>query len=212
MTIRVRVKICGLTRAADVEAAAEAGADAVGFNCYPGSPRFVPVQRLRELRHALAPFITPVLLFVNASDGDMSAALDAVPDALLQFHGDETEADCLRHRRPYLRAVSVGSEAALLDSEVMFPSASGLLVDTPSLARGGTGEAFDWQLLPPPSQRRLPMVLAGGLDEFNVADAIARVRPWAVDVSTGVEMERGIKDPARIARFIAAVRAAESSL
>lgn len=212
MINRVRVKICGLTRAADVEAAAEAGADAVGFVCHPGSARYVPVQRLRELRRAMAPFITPVLLFVNASVDQIDAALDAVPDALLQFHGDESEADCLRHRRPYLRAVSVVSQTALLDSEACFPSAAGLLADTPSAGRGGAGKVFDWGLVPMPSRRRAPLVLAGGLDESNVANAIARIRPWAVDVSTGVELERGIKDPARIARFIAAVRAAESNL
>ena len=212
MTTRVRVKICGLTRAADVEAAASAGADAIGFVCYAGSPRFVPTQRLRELRRALPPFITPVLLFVNASDAEIAAALNEVPDALLQFHGDETEADCLRQRRPYLRAAAVHEGIALLDFEVLFSSAQGLLADTPSLGRGGAGKAFDWSLVPPPSQRRLPLVLAGGLDESNVASAITRVRPQAVDVSSGVELEKGIKDPARIARFIAAVRAAESNL
>jgi phosphoribosylanthranilate isomerase len=212
MTTRVRVKICGLTRAADVEAAASAGADAIGFVCYAGSPRFVPTRRLRELRRALPPFITPVLLFVNASDAEIAAALDEVPDALLQFHGDETEADCLRQRRPYLRAAAVREGIALLDFESLFPSAQGLLADTPSPGRGGAGKAFDWRLVPPSSQRRLPLVLAGGLDESNVAAAIARVRPQAVDVSSGVELEKGIKDPARIARFIAAVRAAESNL
>ena len=208
MTFRVRVKICGLTRVADVEAAGRAGADAVGFVCYPGSARFVPVARLRELRRALAPFITPVLLFVNASDSEISAAIEAVPDALIQFHGDESEADCLRAGRPYVRAVALGAQDALLDFEARFASAQGLLADTPSAGRGGTGKAFDWGLVPPSSQRRLPLVLA----ENNVAAAIARVRPHAVDVSTGVERERGIKDPARIARFIAAVRAAESNL
>lgn len=212
MTFRVRVKICGLTRAADVEAAGMAGADAVGFVCYPGSARFVPVARLRELRRALAPFITPVLLFVNASDREISAAIDAVPDALIQFHGDESETDCLRAGRPYVRAVALGAQGALLDFEACFPSAQGLLADTPSAGRGGAGKAFDWGLVPPSSQRRLPLVLAGGLDETNVEAAIARVRPHAVDVSTGVELEKGIKDPARIARFIAAVRAAESNL
>jgi phosphoribosylanthranilate isomerase len=212
MTARVRVKICGLTRVADVVAAAEAGADAIGFNCYPGSPRHVPVQRLRELCAALPPFVTPVLLHVNAPDDHISAALDAVPDALLQFHGDESEADCARFGRPYLRAVAVSGEGALLDSEARFPSALGLLADTPSAGRGGAGKTFDWALLPAPSQRRLPLVLAGGLDESNVAAAIARVRPQAVDVSSGVELERGIKDSARMARFIAAVRAAESIL
>lgn len=212
MTTRVRVKICGLTRAADVEAAASAGADAIGFVCFAHSPRFVPTQRLRELRRALPPFITPVLLFVNASDAEIAAALDEVPDALLQFHGDETEVDCLRHRRPYVRAAAVFEGTALLDCQARFPSALGLLADTPSPGRGGAGKVFDWDLVPPPSQRRLPLVLAGGLDESNVADAIARIRPHAVDVSSGVELEKGVKDPARIARFIAAVRAAESSL
>jgi len=206
---RTRIKICGITRVEDVIGAAACGADAVGFNCYERSPRFVERGRLRELARALPPFVTPVLLFVNATAQHVSACMAEVPDALLQFHGDETAADCERFGRPYLRAVRMGERVDLLDCARSFASAVALLADAPTAGFGGSGKVFDWARLPAPGQRTMPLVLAGGLDEDNVSDAIARVRPFAVDVSSGVESEPGIKSGERMRRFCAAVRLAD---
>ena len=207
---RVRVKICGLTRAQDVAAAVAGGADALGFNCYDRSPRFVDSEQLELLARAVPPFVTSTLLFVNAPASDVRRALERVPQALLQFHGDEDERYCASFGRPYIRAVSMGEGVDLLDCERRFASSSALLVDTPTAGYGGSGEAFDWRRLPGAAERRKPLVLAGGLTEQNVAAAIAAVQPYAVDVSSGVESNvKGIKDPARIERFIAAVAAAQ---
>jgi phosphoribosylanthranilate isomerase len=206
---RTRIKICGITRAEDAARAAENGADAVGFNCYPRSSRYVERARLRELAAALPPFVTPVLLFVNAAADYVEACAALVPEALLQFHGDEAAAQCERFGRPYLRAVRMAEGVDLLDCERLFPSASALLVDAPSAGFGGSGEAFDWSRLPSPSQRAKPLVLAGGLNDTNVMDAIGRVRPFAVDVSSGVEQAPGIKSAEKLRRFCAAVRAAD---
>lgn len=198
-----------MTRAEDAVAAVDCGADAVGFVCYPRSPRFVEVGRLHELADVLPPFVTPVLLFVNAEAEHVRACLAQVPQALLQFHGDETRTECERFGRPYLRAVPMGQGVDLLDCERIFPSAIALLVDAPTAGYGGSGAVFDWARLPAPTQRTKPLVLAGGLNESNVMDAIVRVRPFAVDVSSGVESAPGIKDSARLRRFFAAVRAAD---
>jgi phosphoribosylanthranilate isomerase len=192
--------------------AADAGADALGFNCYPGSPRYVPAENLPALATHTPAFVTPVLLFVNAPTDVVRAALDAVPHALLQFHGDETEAECRQFGRPYLRAIRMSDEVRLLDSERAFASALALLADAPAAGYGGGGKVFDWSRIPPRQERSKPLVLAGGLDAANVGAAIAQVRPVAVDVSSGVEAAKGIKDPARIRAFIAAVRAAEQRL
>jgi phosphoribosylanthranilate isomerase len=208
--MRTRVKICGLTRAGDIESAARAGADALGFVCYERSPRYVAPAALAELARAIPPLATPVLLFVNALPEAIEAALARMPDALLQFHGDETAAQCARWGRPYLRAVRMAEGVDLLDCYAQFPSARGLLADTPSAGYGGSGQRFDWHRLP----RRRPgaLVLAGGLEAGNVAEAIARVRPEAVDVSSGVESAPGVKDAGHIREFIAAVRAADDSI
>jgi phosphoribosylanthranilate isomerase len=206
---RTRVKICGITRAGDAADAVACGADAVGFVCYERSPRFVEPRRLRELASALPPFVTPVLLFVDADAPQVRACLAEVPNALLQFHGDETAADCERFGRPYLRAVRMGEGVDLLDCGRSFPSAIALLADAPAAGYGGSGAVFDWARLPAPEQRRLPLVLAGGLNETNVSEAIARVAPFAVDVSSGVESAPGIKSAERMRRFCAAVRLAD---
>lgn len=206
---RIRVKICGLTRVADVRACAEAGADAIGLNCFAGSPRYLPPSRLRELALAMPVFVTPVLLFVNARREEVLAALAQVPHALLQFHGDEGEAFCASFARPYIRAVSMAREGALLDCEQAFPSATALLADTPAAGYGGSGSVFDWSQVPAASARSKPLVLAGGLTAENVAAAIVTTQPYAVDVSSGVESGvKGVKDAQRVCRFIAAVRAA----
>jgi phosphoribosylanthranilate isomerase len=208
--MRTRIKICGLTREADVAAAVAAGADAVGFVCYPKSPRHVTPARLRTLARTLPPFVTPVLLFVNAAADLVEDALAAMPTAMLQFHGDEHEQACNRYGRLYLRAIRMDAGVDLLDSERVFHSAAALLADAPSDAYGGSGTAFDWNRVP--SRRTKPLLLAGGLDAANVGDAVRRVRPYAVDVSSGVEETPGVKSTIRINQFIAAVRAADQRL
>ncbi len=209
---RTRIKICGITRGEDADCAVACGADAVGLVCYERSPRFVHTSRLRELVAALPPFVTPVLLFVNADSEHVRTCLAQAPNALLQFHGDESAAECERFGRPYLRAVRMADEVDLLDSARSFPSAIALLADAPAAGFGGGGTVFDWTRLPEPSQRTKPLILAGGLNETNVMDAIGRVRPFAVDVSSGVEQAPGVKSAERLRRFCAAVRAADHDI
>ncbi len=205
--MRTRIKICGLTREADVAAASAAGADAVGFVCYPKSPRFVDPHRLHALARELGPFTVPVLLFVNAPSDLVDAAREALPNAVLQFHGDEHEAECARHGAAYVRAIRMSDGVDLLDCERLFSSAAALLVDAPSAVYGGSGEAFDWSRIPRERTKRL--ILAGGLHRDNVESAVRTVRPYAVDVSSGVEEAPGIKSAARIGEFIDAVRRAD---
>lgn len=207
---RTRIKICGLTRDADVDAAVRAGADAIGFVLYPKSPRAVDAARAGVLARRLPPFVTPVLLFVNASAAEIAAGLAAVPHALLQFHGDETRADCEAPGRPYLRAARMAPGVDLLDFASRFPSASGLLLDAHVDGYGGGGKVFDWSSIPPGVP--CPVVLSGGLNPANVTDGVLRVRPWAVDVSSGVESAKGIKDAALMRRFCEAVRVADERL
>jgi len=207
---RTRVKICGLMRVQDVRSACELGADAVGFVCYPDSRRFIGLERLAQLVPAVAPFVTPVLLFVDAQASQVRRALDIVPNAMLQFHGHEDQAYCQSFERPYMRAAAMGEDIDLLEFERQFPSATALLADAPRAGLGGTGHVFDWKRLPAPTQRRLPLVLAGGLDAENVGAAIGLVRPHAVDVSSGVEETHGIKSEARMRSFFAAVRRADA--
>ncbi|WP_457355776.1 phosphoribosylanthranilate isomerase [Roseateles sp. P5_D6] len=203
-----RIKICGLTREADVEAAVEAGADAIGFVFYAKSPRAVTPERARALARLLPPFVTPVGLFVNATDAELNAGFDALPNMLVQFHGDETPADCDRANRPYLRAARMAPGVDLLNFATQFPNAQALLLDAHVDGYGGGGKVFDWSLIPPSVSSRL--VLSGGLNAANVADGIATVRPWAVDVSSGVEVSKGIKSADLIHEFCRAVRLADS--
>lgn len=204
---RTRIKICGLTREADVDAAVEAGADAIGFVLYEKSTRHVAVSRAGQLARRLPPFVTPVLLLVNAAESLVAAALDAVPQALLQFHGDETPAQCEAVARPYIRAARMAPGFDLLDFALSFASAQAVLVDAHVEGYGGGGQVFDWSLLP----RRLPgpMILSGGLHAGNVVDGIRQIRPWAVDVSSGVEASKGVKDAVLMRQFCQAVRAAD---
>jgi phosphoribosylanthranilate isomerase len=204
---RTRIKICGLTREADVDAAVEAGADAIGFVLYPKSPRAVSAQRAGELARRLPPFVTPVLLFVNAAAQEIEAAVQAVPHALLQFHGDETPVQCRAPARPYLRAVRMGPGVDLLDCTASFSDAQALLLDAHVEGYGGGGKVFDWSLVLPGVACRL--VLSGGLNPANVTDGMLRVRPWAVDVSSGVEAAKGVKDATLMRRFCQAVHAAD---
>ena len=203
-----RIKICGLTREADVDAAVDAGADAIGFVLYPRSPRVVSAIRACELARRLPPFVTPVLLFVNAAVQEIAAAVQAVPHGLLQFHGDETPAQCRAPARPYLRAVRMGPGVDLLDCAASFSDAQALLLDAHVEGYGGGGKVFDWSLVLPGVACRL--VLSGGLNPANVTDGILRVRPWAVDVSSGVEAAKGVKDATLMRRFCQAVRAADA--
>jgi phosphoribosylanthranilate isomerase len=207
---RTRIKICGLTREADVDAAVEAGADAVGFVRYAASPRHVGLDRAVALAGRLPAFVTPVLLWVNAAPGDIAAGAAAIPHALMQFHGDETPAQCRDAQRPYLRAARMGPGIDLLDFASRFSDALALLLDAPVDGYGGGGKVFDWSLVPPGVNP--PVVLSGGLHAENVIEGILRVRPWAVDVSSGVESAKGIKDVAAIRAFCEAVRQADARL
>lgn len=203
----VRSKICGITRIEDALAAADAGADAIGLVFYAKSPRAVDVHQARAIIAALPPFVTTVGLFVNGSRCELNEILEAVPLDLLQFHGDETPSDCVGFNRPYIKALRVRPGDDLEAACQQYASASGILLDTfVAGVPGGTGEAFDWSLVP--AQLSKPIILAGGLSADNVAQAIAQVQPYAVDVSGGVEQAKGIKDAARIEAFMRAVRQA----
>ena len=204
---RTRIKICGLTREADVQAAVHAGADALGFVLYAKSPRYVSPERAGELARLLPPFVTPVLLFVNPDDALVRSALDHVPAALLQFHGDEVLADCEKFARPYLRAARMAPGFNLLDFALKFPSAQAMLVDAHVDGYGGGGQVFDWSLLPRPLPQA--MILSGGLHPGNVVQGVVQVRPWGVDVSSGVEVGKGLKDQALMRQFCQAVRMAD---
>ena len=206
---RTRIKICGLTREADVDDAIDAGADALGFVLYEKSPRHVTLARASELIQRLPPFVTPVLLFVNASPAEWRRATEALPQALLQFHGDETPAQCRAAGHPYMRAARMAPGVDLLDFAAHFSDAQALLLDTHVEAYGGSGKVFDWSLIPPSVP--LPVVLSGGLNPANVTDGILRVRPWAVDVSSGVEQSKGVKNAALMRRFCKAVRDADEA-
>ena len=227
---RTRIKICGLTREADVDAAVAAGADAIGFVLYPKSPRAVSLARATELARRLPPFVTPVLLFVNPSATEIEAACTMLPRATLQFHGDETPQDCATAthdgQRAYLRAarIPLGDGAQHFDLVQFaqdYSTAQAILLDAHVDGYGGGGKTFNWSLLPPNVNAHL--VLSGGLDSANVVEAIAALRSrgktLAVDVSSGVEAldaqgkpQKGIKDPQRIRAFVAAVRAADGTV
>ena len=217
---RTRVKICGITRVADGLAASAAGADAIGLVFWGGTPRVVEVGRAREIADALPPFVTKVGLFVDPSISDVRAVMDAVPIDVLQFHGTEAPDLCRAFGRPYLKAIHMKDGVDLLEYARLYDDAAGYLFDSfwPGDLPGGTGRAFDWSRLAPAVTARLPaaVILSGGLDPANVGEAIRSVRPWAVDVSSGVEerdsqgkTRRGIKDAARIAAFIKGVRNAD---
>lgn len=208
--MKTRIKICGLTREEDVDAAVAAGADAIGFVLYPASPRYVTPQQVAALARRIPPFVEVVGLFVNESPAVVHAACDIVPFSLLQFHGDEDTAYCRQFSRPYIRAARVRPGLDLVEFARAFPDARGLLLDAFVEGYGGGGHVFDWTLIPP----QLPgfLVLSGGLTAANVGAAIERVRPVAVNVSSGVEMGKGIKDHAKIAAFVAAVRKADESI
>jgi phosphoribosylanthranilate isomerase len=229
MSTRTRIKICGLTREQDVDAAVAAGADAVGFVMYGKSARFVTPARAAELARRLPPFVTPVLLFVNEAPTAVLAACGQVAGATVQFHGDETAGQCQaatgNGRYPFLRVARIPLDASepfdLVKFAAQYPKAQAILLDAHVDGYGGGGKAFDWSRLPPSVNCHL--VLSGGLTPANVTDGIVQVRPrcktLAVDVSSGVEVSagegatlKGIKDPEKIHQFVAAVRAADKLL
>ena len=227
---RTRIKICGLTREEDVDAAVAAGADAVGFVLYEASARYVSAQRAAELAARLPPFVTPVLLFVNENASEIIAACALITGATVQFHGDETPADCLKVTRPFIRAARIpisgetpneALEFDLVKYAQDFNTAQAILLDAHVEGFGGGGKTFNWSLLPPSVNAHL--VLSGGLTPANVGDGILQVQPrgktLAVDVSSGVEEKlpngsprKGIKSPELISQFVAAVRAADNQL
>ena len=206
--MRTRVKICGITREQDALAAVEHGADAVGFVFYARSPRHVSVATAAQIVRALPPFVTTVALFVDAGSDLVARVVDEVGIDLLQFHGDEDPAQCARHGRPWIRAIRMRPETDLPHLQRAYAAGRGLLLDAyrPGVP-GGTGATFDWARIPPGLAPRI--VLAGGLGPHNVADAVRQVRPFGVDVSGGVEVDKGIKDAAKIQAFIEEVRRAE---
>ena len=212
---RTRIKICGITREEDLQVVVEAGADAVGFVFYPQSPRFVDADRAAHLLAGLPPFVTSVGLFVNVEPSFVESVVERAPIQVLQFHGDESVETCQmiaeRVKRPFMRAFRVKPDTIapdLLEYEASYRANSslfqGLLLDTFVDSFGGSGKVFDWSLIPKELAPRV--VLSGGLSVQNATDAVRQVRPFAVDISSGVELSKGIKDPAKVHAFIDAVR------
>ncbi|MEM6580169.1 MAG: phosphoribosylanthranilate isomerase [Pseudomonadota bacterium] len=211
MSKRTRIKICGLTRVEDALAAIAAGADALGLVFYAPSPRSVDAAQAAEIVAAIPPLVTTVGLFVNASESEIRQTLDAVRIDLMQFHGDESPAFCDQFSCPWIKAVRVRQASDIASTCEQYQRARGILLDSwDKGARGGTGTTFDWNLAQ--GQWSKPVLLAGGLDPDNVAEAVERVQPWAVDVSSGVEQSPGYKDSVKIANFVDAVRRADSKL
>jgi len=204
--MRTRVKICGITRPADALAAAQAGADAIGLVFYPPSPRYLGTERAGEIRDALPPFVQTVALFVNPDAAQVAQVLGRVRPSMLQFHGEETPEFCAQFGVPFVKAVRMKPGVDALEYLRRFPSAAAWLFDSHVPEYGGVGESFDWALVPVTERS---VILSGGLSQANVAAAIRRVRPWGVDVSSGVEAAKGIKDAAKIAAFMAEVRNAD---
>lgn len=212
---RTRIKICGLTREEDVRLAVAAGADAIGFNAYDKSARYVGPEQAARLARGLPPFVSAVALFVNPTRDDVAAYLDAFPGYVLQFHGDEPAEACEQFGYPYLKAARIGADGlvagmALAAYAKTHPNAQALLLDADSAAYGGTGQTFDWEQIEAGGLRHC--VLAGGLTADNVGAGIAKFRPWGVDVASGVEKSKGIKDPGKMALFCQAVRAADRAI
>jgi phosphoribosylanthranilate isomerase len=202
--VRTRVKICGITRKVDALAVVEAGGDAIGLNFSPFSPRYVALEQADEISRSVPPFVTVVGLFVNAAPYEVDLVLKHCRLDLLQFHGDESPEDCRRYGKPYIKAIRVQPETNLIQYAEDFSDAKALLLDAyVDGVAGGTGRVFDWNLIP--KSFPLPLILAGGLTPENVQDAIQQVRPYAVDVSGGVEIQKGIKSAEKITAFMLGV-------
>jgi len=207
--MRTRVKICGITRVQDATSVVQSGADALGLVFYPKSPRHVTVAQARNIAIAVAPFVTVTGLFVNASADHVREVLASVPLSLLQFHGQETNEQCNCFGLPFIKSIAMQRETDLLSRVSGYPDAAGFLLDAwqPEI-HGGGGVAFDWQQVP--EGIPVPIILAGGLAPDNVATAISTIKPYAVDVSTGVEIAKGIKSREKIEAFMREVRNSES--
>jgi len=208
--VRIRTKICGITRPEDGVIAANLGVDAIGLVFYTASPRAVTWAQANEIIAVLPPFVSTVGLFVNAAAAEVSAILEAVPLDLLQFHGDETPAQCQHYRKPYIKAIRMQANTDVSQLCLQYAGASGLLLDAyhPTL-RGGTGQHFDWNLFPKEAAK--PLVLAGGLTADNIVAAVNQTSPFAVDVSGGVEAGKGIKDAAKMDAFLKGVMSVSKS-
>ncbi len=206
---RTRIKICGLTTREDLACAVSAGADAVGFVMYDKSPRYLNVEQAARLTGNLAPWVTPVVLFVNPSEALVHEVIEHIPSACLQFHADEDNAFCRQFKRPFLKAARMHEGLDLVKFADQFPDAQAILVDALVQEYGGAGHVFDWSWLPAPGVLSKPLILSGGLNAGNVAQAIQTVRPYAVDVSSGVEVDgpgnKGVKSPHKILQFCQAV-------
>jgi len=199
--MRTRVKICGITRAEDAQTAAHLGADAIGMVFYDASPRNVSIRQAQELLQSLPPFVCRVGLFVDAAPQQVRQIIESVPLDLLQFHGNESAADCDQYGVPYIKAIRMESGLPLADRISEYPKAAAILLDTFSASvAGGSGETFDWSRIP--AERPVPLILAGGLNADNVSAAIQAGHPYAVDVSSGVELDKGIKDAGKMSAFI----------
>lgn len=206
--MRTRIKICGITRPQDAAAAVDAGADALGFIFWAPSPRYIAPDRARELVRLAGPYVTTVGVFVNPARDEVLRAIDQAGITLLQFHGDETPDFCAGFGTPYVKAFKPAREGDLLESAMRYAAAAGWLFDAWDERQvGGTGETFDWGLIPAGLAR--PLILSGGLTVQNIGAAVSRIRPHAVDVSSGVETAKGIKDAAKIAAFVQGVRNAD---
>jgi phosphoribosylanthranilate isomerase len=206
--VSTAVKICGITRVEDALLAARAGAHAIGTILYPRSPRAVDLERARQIVDAVPPFVTTVTLVVDPTAAEVERILDEVRPRLLQFHGEESAEFCTQFGVPYIKAVRVGPKVDLLQYARLYEDAAGLLLDAFVDGKaGGTGASFDWSLIP--RNLPLPVILAGGLTPENVTAAVRQVRPWAVDVASGVESAKGIKDAAKVKAFIQGARNAD---
>ncbi|BET25956.1 phosphoribosylanthranilate isomerase [Limnobacter thiooxidans] len=210
--MRTRIKLCGFQTEDTVRAATRAGADAIGFVFYPPSPRNVDVVRAGQLARCLGAWQTPVALFVNPQLELVQSVIAEIPNVLLQFHGDESPEFCESFQRPFMKAVRMKPGVDLIAESVKFYSAQAILVDSWSEAYGGTGHTFDWSLLPKAGELKQALVLSGGLDECNVAQAIAGLQPYGVDVSSGIESARGVKCIEKIEKFCMAVQKADAGL
>jgi phosphoribosylanthranilate isomerase len=204
--LRTRIKVCGITRTGDAADAARAGADAIGLVFYPPSPRFLSNERAREIRDALPPFVQAVALFVNPDAAQVAQVIGRVHPSMLQFHGEETPEFCAQFGLPFIKACRVKKGVDALEYLRPFSGAAAWLFDSHVPEYGGVGESFDWSLVPATEK---PVILSGGLSQANVGEAVRRVRPWGVDVSSGVESAKGIKHAGKIAAFIAEVRNAD---
>lgn len=208
-SMRTRVKICGITRIEDAHSAVEHGADAIGLVFFERSPRHVTMEQAARISAAVGPFVTVVGLFVDALPAEIRQVLERVPLGLLQFHGQETNDDCARYGVPFVKSVAIKPGVDVQAQSRAYPDASGLLLDAwlPQ-THGGGGRTFDWEQVP--RDLGMPVILAGGLTPDNVAVAIRRVRPYAVDVSSGVESAKGVKSAAKIAAFMRGVRVSDT--